>query len=266
MKNPNIITVKTKLIILAVISLCRISLATQKEDLRVFEEQKELAEKGSVDAEKSLVWMYRYGAGTLKDDAESFRWSLKAATQGDAVEQCNVGYCYRTGQGVVKNYTEAMKWFLKAAEQGSVNGQELVGNLYYGGMGVPENHAIAFNWKLKAALNWQDGYKMGTIRRNIADSFYKGDGVPKNLIEAYAWYSVVAASVTQANGEWLSNLNPTEFPPAAVMCAKLEKSFTPQELATAQARALELSAQVAAIDKEGARRAKQALEAEVEKP
>ena len=88
-----------------------------------------------------------------------------------------------------------MKWFLKAAEQGSVNGQELVGDMYSEGEGVAENHANAFNWILKAALNWQEGLEMCQVRRKIADAFYKGDGVPKDLIEAYAWFSVVAERV-----------------------------------------------------------------------
>lgn len=226
------------------------------QERQTFIETKAKAEKGDFQSQKGLVWMYHYGAGTSEDDAESFRWSLKLAAQGDAEEQCNVGDCYRQGKGVVKNYVEAMKWFLKAAEQGSVNGQELVGDMYSEGEGVAENHANAFNWILKAALNWQEGREMCQVRRKIADAFYKGDGVPKDLIEAYAWFSVVAERVKYKYQEALSVLDPAKHPPAAQMRDKLEKSFTAKEIALAQARALELSAQVSAIDKEGATKAK----------
>ena len=78
------------------------------------------AEKGNVDAQYQLGYLYLFGKGTSfpANDALAAEWIGKAAESGHADAQNYLGYMYENGFGVTKNGNEAVKWYRKAAEQG----------------------------------------------------------------------------------------------------------------------------------------------------
>jgi TPR repeat protein len=85
---------------------------------------------------------------------KAVEWYRKAAEQGNAHAQFCLGVTYSTGEGGIKYSVKAMEWLRKAAEQGHGDAQYYLGN----------------------------GYAEG------------GEGVPKDEIEALAWFNIVAAA------------------------------------------------------------------------
>ena len=110
----------------------------------------------------------------------------------------------------------------EAAEQGYSEAQYNLGNRYRQGKGVPEDYTEALKWYHKAA-----GQGHAHAQHNLASMHRIGIGVPRNDIEAYAWYSVAAA---------------TGHRYAKKSLAKAQ--LTPEQLATAEERAAELTEQI----------------------
>ena len=164
----------------------------------------------------------------------------EAAEQGDAEAQWNLGLSYYNGDGVRQDYEEAAKWYRKAAAQGYAKAKKNLGELYYelgnigyhiadnydtdppGKSGIEKmNRAIkkkeayvkASKWYLKAANEGHAG-----AQRKLGMMYSKGEGVPKNDIEAYAWFFLAGASEISI----------------------LEKRITEWQLHNAQKRAMEL--------------------------
>ena len=198
------------------------------------------AEQGKDSAQAVLGEMYRKGEGVPQDYAEAVKWFRKAAEQGDAIAQGALGGMYYSGEGVPQNYEEAVKWFRKAAAQGHAKAKERLGEVYYklgnidyhiadnydtdppGSTGIEKmNRAIkkkeayvkASKWYLKAANEGHAG-----AQRKLGMMYHKGEGVPKNDIEAYAWLFLARADEISI----------------------LEKRITEWQLHNAQKRATEL--------------------------
>lgn len=116
-----------------------------------FDEVKKLAERGRVDAQNALGYMYYWGYGVQRDYAEAVKWYHKSAEQGNAEAQFNLGLMYYWGDGVKKDYAEAVKWFREATEQGYANAQYWLGVMYERGNGVAKDLNEARKWYQKAA-------------------------------------------------------------------------------------------------------------------
>ena len=67
-------------------------------------------------------------------------------------------------------------------------------------------------------------------QHNLGVAYRDGQGVPKDLVEAYAWLNLASAT----------------FAPAATLRAQLEKTMTAPQVADAQKRTKELQAQIQA--------------------
>jgi S1-C subfamily serine protease len=117
--------------------------------------------------------------------ANSIEDLKKAAVQGNAQAQYELGWAYFNGNQVSKNPAEAGKWWRKAADQGHVDAQFWTATSYK----YANNFAEAIKWYLKAA-------KQGHVdsQNNLALCYVLGEGVPKNEIEALAWFNIAAAS------------------------------------------------------------------------
>ena len=230
-----------------------VELATEKKD---YEETKQKAEKGDVDAQYHLAMLYDFGRGTEKNDAEAARWCRKAAEKGHAEAQFSLaqtlrlgeavapdmkeafawfmksalqGYaeaehalsvCYQNGDGVKANEEEARKWRRKAAEKGNPRSQCNLGNDYYGAGPDVAQDTLAARWYRKAAeqLHPKGGFSLGLC-------YLTGRGVPQNKIEGLAWMLTSA-----------ENLAP-EFKDGLV---NIMNDFTEDEIKKAQSRSDEL--------------------------
>ena len=173
----------------------------------------------------TLITLLLTGVVGCDATQSSFEAARELAEQGDADAQAKLGHMYTTGEGVPQDYTEAMKWFRKAAEQGDAKSQGQVGWMYHVGHGVLADQAEAAKWFRKAAeqglFNYQD---------HLGKAYFNGHGVPQDYVEAYAWYSVAYAT-----GRWTS---------AKLGLNRAKAKLTPEQLATAEERAAELTEKI----------------------
>ena len=98
-----------------------------------------LAEKGDVEAQFVLGYMYETGHVAPKNSTEAAKWYRKAADNSDATAQISLGKLYELGDGVPQDYTEAGRLYARAAVTGSTRGHYRLANLYRFGRGVPKD-------------------------------------------------------------------------------------------------------------------------------
>lgn len=134
------------------------------------------AQNGSAEGMLLLGYFIR---DNESNDKAAFEWFIKSANKGYSRGQFTVGLTlFFEG-----NLTEAVKWLELAAANGSSDAQQQLGDIYENS--VPPNHQLAFLWYTKAAMNGHAGaaYQIGRY-------FHEGIAVPKDLIAAWAWYSL----------------------------------------------------------------------------
>jgi len=111
-----------------------------------------LAEKGDVDAQYNLGFMYANGYGVPQDYSQARKWFAKPIAQGHPSAQFMLGLMYANGRGVKQNDGEAVKWYRKAANQGNGDAQNNLGFMYFSGRGVKQDREQALIWYREAAL------------------------------------------------------------------------------------------------------------------
>lgn len=154
------------------------------------------AEKGNAEAQVRLGLAYQQGQGVPIDYGKSAALFRRAADQGHLLAQYYLGWSYFLGQGVAQSDTEGVRWTRKAADQGNGEAQVELGELYArGGRGLQTDKEMAFIWSHKAA---SQGFVAGATR--ISDMYEEGDGVPKNLVLAYAWRNLAGTLTIRAGG------------------------------------------------------------------
>jgi TPR repeat protein len=70
----------------------------------------------------------------------------RLAERGDVDAQAELGWIYSIGRGVPQNYHLAAKWYRRAAHGGHGGAQFALGLLYNKGQGVPKNLTLAYMW------------------------------------------------------------------------------------------------------------------------
>lgn len=106
------------------------------------------------------------------------------AQQGDADAAFNIGQAYRLGRGVPLDLAQAQSWFERAARKGHVDAQTTLGLLLFDN----GNRTSGLRWLRQAAEH-------GDPRAQLVygTALYNGDGVPRDLVRAYAFVSKAAA-------------------------------------------------------------------------
>jgi len=133
------------------------------------------------EAQYNLGVMYVYGGGVDIDFVKAVDLFEKAANGGmiDAkVALCEV-YCIG-GPGVEKNFNKAYLHIKDAAEAGNGKAQCHLGDFYKDGIAVEVDLKKAFEWYSKS-------YGQGVEESipKIAEAYFYGDGVEKNLNMAF---------------------------------------------------------------------------------
>lgn len=95
-----------------------------------FDEIREAAEQGNVDAQYSLGFIYYRGTLKPQDYSKASRWFQNAAAQMHAKAQNHLGFMYYHAQGIEKDVRKAMLWYQAAAEQGISAAQYMLGVIY----------------------------------------------------------------------------------------------------------------------------------------
>ena len=121
-------------------------------------------------------------AATEQGDAKAVQSIRRIAEQGFAEAQFTLGDMYDTGRGVRHSNIEAVRWYRMAAEQG---------------------FAEAMRWVRESA-------EQGNVKAQftLGDMYRTGRGIPKNFIQAYAWYNIAAAQGEEMAKEELKYILP----------------------------------------------------------
>ena len=203
------------------IGLALPALAQDEKPQQPFDEEalRQLADRGSADAEfemgirylggeglekdpaKAATWLqkaadqqhpgamnavgtlYEEGIGVAKDEKKAFDWYQKAAKSNFPLAEQNLAECYENGRGVDKNEKESLRWLSKAAHQELPQAQAQYAWRLEHGQGIDKSTHEAAEWYLRAA---QQG--LVTAMTHLAYMYYTGIGVPLDYRRAEAWY------------------------------------------------------------------------------
>ena len=191
-------------------------------------EIKERAEQGDAEEQFRLGVMYASGEGAPEDDTEAVTWFRLAAKQGHTDAQFNLGVMYANGEGVPEDDAEAVKWFRLSAEQGHDEAQFSLGVIYRD-QGVPEYAVEAIKWY---RLSAEQGNAWAQFE--LGEMYQSGTGVIKDVVKAYMWVilSLDDTSVVANGGKEFSD--------------DLKSMLSPEDIAEAQSKSVELAAQIEA--------------------
>ena len=215
------------LVLACLLSVCTSfgqSIQTSEQELA---DLRRTAEAGDAKKQFALGNKYYFGTGVPKDHDEGMKWLRKAAEQGDAEVQRSVGFIY----WLDGNEKETIYWYTKSAAQGnflatsnllsycskrmisdkdcadvakwlrgfadnddahSLEAQYDLGSMAENGIGMYQNYPEAAQWYRKCADagSWQGQMSLG-------DLYFDGKGVPKDLVLAYMWLNLAAATAPQ---------------------------------------------------------------------
>jgi len=182
------------------------------------------------DAAYNLGQLYRLGQGVKKDLKKAKDHYLIAATKGHLMAQRHLGtLLYFVGQGVKKDLKKAKDHYLIAATKGHLMAQRHLGTLLYFGVDGLRQYKSAFDWLYKAAMR-QDTQSQWMI----STMFFNGEGIPKDIIQAYVWLSIAAdnkhKTAEQNKPEMRAQLSPEQLTSAETKIKQIYNQWTQQPL------------------------------------
>ena len=149
-----------------------------------------LAQHGDATAQITLATMYARGEGVARDDTIAFAWIKQAAMQGKAQALLELGLMYRDGRGMPANRDRARHWLGLAARNGMPDAATALG-----GMAMQaQDHATAIVW-------FVHGARLGSASafHHLGVRHERGEGVPKDDVQAYAWHLLAVSSAADSN-------------------------------------------------------------------
>ena len=128
------------------------------------------------------------GDGLKEDRHAGLDYIQKSAEAGYAPAQNYMGYLHCNGDHVPQDDKAATEWFSKAAEQGHPKAKYNLALLYRDGRG-----GLAKDVKIYLGLmreSAEAGYP--EAQYYLGEAYYYGEGVPKDMFQAVAWYRKAA--------------------------------------------------------------------------
>jgi len=110
------------------------------------------AEKGDIEAQYQVGYMFANGKGVPQNGKESAKWFHKAAIKGHSKAQYNIGLLYYKDSHSKRNAEKAIEWFTKASEQGYTDSTFMLGLIYMGGKSGIKDTEKGFNYLYKSAV------------------------------------------------------------------------------------------------------------------
>ena len=214
--------------VLLMSSVCAAQSNSKTEDIA---SRRSIAETGDPKQQYELGGDYYFGThGVPKDRAEAFKWLRKAAENGDGETQRAVAFLFQN-DGSVGSEREAIYWYMKSGAQrnflaisnlysycvsGKLTQQDCsdvlkwlreiasspgtqatkapcdLGTMYEKGLGTYRSYPEAAQWYRTCANQglWEGQMELGFL-------YADGKGVPKDLVLAYMWLNLAAASAPQ---------------------------------------------------------------------
>ena len=111
----------------------------------------------------------------------------QSALAGQMASVYELAELYLKGLFVEKNPNRAFDYYKMAALGGDMKAQYQIGKMYLTGLGIPQDYTNATKWLSRSA---NQGYLLAQM--DLAE-LYANDKILKNIQNAYAWYSIIAA-------------------------------------------------------------------------
>jgi uncharacterized protein len=168
--------------------------------------------RGNANDLYNLGVAYESGRHVPMDLSEAAAWFERAAELGHADAQLALGIAYDFGKGVEKNPKKAGYWYQRAANQGESQAQFVLGVCFAeGSRGKSKDPVLAAQWFMKSAMQGH-----AEAQYNLGNRYARGDGVPRDDVEAYAFLNLAGLKVESARKN-LSTLEETMLPAAKIM-------------------------------------------------
>ena len=147
------------------------------------------AVQGEPESQFILGLAYRDGwEGTIKSGTVAAHWRELAAELGDQRPELVFGLLQQENVRVQPDPAKAVECLTRAAEQGNDYARVILGEMLLEGNGVPADWRNGAEWIRKSA---HAGFFPAQFRLGII--YLIGDsGMPKNEIEALAWFILAA--------------------------------------------------------------------------
>lgn len=142
----------------------------------------QLAQDGSLEAQRYLARQYENGEGTDRNMVEAFHWRLRLADHGDAYSMFWVGRSYHLGNGTAPNLERTLHWYRRAVQLGQVDAQSLLGVMLVFGEGQPANPEKGLPMMMNA-IEAGDAWAMAMLGTAHRDGHL---GTP-NMQQALRW-------------------------------------------------------------------------------
>jgi TPR repeat protein len=126
----------------------------------------------------------------------------KQAYRGNLVAALQLGRIYRDGKLVPRDYAKAKKYLIDAASsnltrvwyrRGHAEAQYELALMLQSGSGSKPDHPAAESW-FKQAAEQADG----PSQLALAKMYFNGDGIKRNIEQAFFWSSIATASLSDA--------------------------------------------------------------------
>lgn len=159
------------------------------------------ADDGDEASMKRLAKIYEEGAqGVGSDPAQAVKWLKRAAGKGDTSAMQAVGRRYFSGDGVEKDAARGVSWYKKAADKGDEGAMMALGHRYSRGKDVEKDQSQAYAWYEKAykhsgGKRSYAKYRMNQAYMDWAQTYLKGEGVPKDENKGISMYVRLAAKM-----------------------------------------------------------------------
>jgi uncharacterized protein len=174
--------------------------------------------------EKKEAEAYAARKETDPRNVKTFLETKAKAETGDADAQCSLGHLYADGRGVAKDLVRATEWWRTSAIQGNTEAQTTLALCYTrNDKGVEKNLVEAAKLIRMAA---QQGDPLDLLM--MGDCYLNGQGVVKDDIEAYAYFTLSAIRTGRKYSYH----------------EKLESRMTPAQIAAGNKRAKELQNEI----------------------
>lgn len=147
------------------------------------------ASQGEAESQFILGLAYRDGwDGTIKSGSGAARWCELAEELGDHRPDLVFGLLQKGSERVLPDGTKAVEYLTLAAVKGDNYARVILGEMMLEGNGVPPDWRSGTEWIRQAA---NTGFPPAQFRLGVI--YLIGDeSMPKNEIEALAWFIVAA--------------------------------------------------------------------------
>jgi TPR repeat protein len=166
---------------------------------------RESAAGGEAEAQLILGLVYRDGwEGTIRPDTLAIRWRDLAAELDDSRPALVLALLQREKQPVPPDPAQAAKWLHLAAGRGDPYAQVILAEMLLEGNGVPADWRQGVSWMTKSAAT---GFAPAQLRLGVIH-LVGDESLPKNEIEALAWFIVAAEAGSKLAGEFRDEHTP----------------------------------------------------------